>query len=85
MGEDVEYFRAGGSRPRNFGNFYRAVVQATLLFGAELWVISSLISRNLGSFHHILACCLAKIHTRSTGEGRWIYMPLYAATKEVGL
>ena len=33
--EDVDGFRAGGSRPPDFRRLYMAVVQATLLFGAE--------------------------------------------------
>ena len=37
---------------RTSGIFYKMVVQATVLFGAEYWVMSSHIRRTLGGFHH---------------------------------
>ena len=37
---------------RVLGTFYIAVVQATLLFGAVLWVKTPCMERNLGGFHH---------------------------------
>ena len=51
MGADVKDHREGGRRPHTHGNLYRAVVQATLLFGAETWVMSPMIGRTLGGFH----------------------------------
>ena len=38
--EDVEDFRAGGSITPDLWEIYKVAVQATLLFGAELWVMS---------------------------------------------
>ena len=32
MGADVEYIRVGGSRPRKYGNFYKAVMQAVKIY-----------------------------------------------------
>ena len=43
-----------GSDPRTFGNFYKAMVQSTLFFGSETWVMSPRIGRTLGRFHHRL-------------------------------
>ena len=37
-----------GADPRTLRNFYKVVVQATLLFGAESWDTSPQIGRNLG-------------------------------------
>ena len=34
------------------GTFYNVVVQATLLFVSETWVITPRIGRTLGGFHH---------------------------------
>ena len=34
------------------GNFYLAVVQAVLLFGLDIWVMSPRIGSTLGGLHH---------------------------------
>ena len=65
----------GGADPQTSGNFYMAVVQATLLFGAESWAISPRIGGNLGGFHHRVSRCLKNIQPKNTGEGTWIYLP----------
>ena len=38
-----------GDDPWTSGNFYEAVLQATLLFGTETWAISPSIGKSLGS------------------------------------
>ena len=40
--------------------FYVEVVQEVLLYGPETLVMSSHIGRNLGGFHHRMACRLKK-------------------------
>ena len=40
-----------GADPQTYGNFYKAVAQANLLFGVESWVISPMIGSTLGGFH----------------------------------
>ena len=52
MGADAEDFGAGWSRPLDLRDFYKAVVQANLLFDEELWVTHHWIGRTLGGFHH---------------------------------
>ena len=65
LGQEV-----GESRtPRKF---YKTVVQAPLLFGAETWVVSPRTGRTLGGFHYRVACRMAKIHPRRYIMGRWI-------------
>ena len=44
--------------PHISGNFYKAVVQVTLLFSAESWVMSPRIGRTLGGFHHRVVFCM---------------------------
>ena len=39
-----------GAYPRTSSTFYKAVVQATLLFGSETWVMNLRIGRTLGGF-----------------------------------
>ena len=74
-----------GANPRTSGNFYKAVVQETLLFGAESWVMSPQIGKTLGGFHHRVALGLKKMQPNRNGLSRWIYPPLDTAMKEVGL
>ena len=59
------------SDPWTSGNFYKEVVQATLLCGAETWVISPKIWRTLGRLHHRVARRLAKMHPSRDMPGRW--------------
>ena len=61
------------------------MVQATLLFGAESWVMSSWVRRTLGRFHHRMALWLEKMYPNQTGSSRWIYMTLDEANKSVGM
>ena len=53
--------------------FYKAVVQAVLLYGSATWVMSP---RMLGvlAFHHRCACYLAHDHIRQLDDGSW-YVP----------
>ena len=49
-----------GADPQTLEFVYKAVVQATLLFGAESWAMSPRIGRILGRFHHRVARRLEK-------------------------
>ena len=40
------------------GLFYIVVVQLVILYGSETWVMSLLIVRTLGIFHHRVICRL---------------------------
>ena len=44
-------FRREGAEPRVSAMFYQEVVQAVLLFGAETWILSEALSRNLEGVH----------------------------------
>ena len=48
----LQILRREGVYPWNSGKFYKAVVQATLLFGAETWVLSPSIGRTLARLYH---------------------------------
>ena len=61
------------------------MVQVPLLFDAALWVMSPQIGRTLVGDHHRVALWLAKMQKNRTGAVRWIYPPLYASMKAVGL
>ena len=49
------------------GNFFKAVVQAVLLFGAETWVLTPRIERALESFLHGAALRITQKKTAERG------------------
>ena len=61
------------------------IVQATLLFGSEAWVINPRIGSTLRGFHHRVDCYLEGMQLKRDMPGRWEYPPLDAAMAEVGL
>ena len=65
-----------GAEPRTYGNLYKVVVQANLLFGADTWVVSPIIGRNIGGFHHRVARRLTVMRPRQGTPGRWVYLLL---------
>ena len=58
-----------GSDKRVSGNFFKAVVQAVLLFGAETWVLTPRIERALESFLHGAARRINGKQSRRGGMG----------------
>ena len=44
-----------GADPKLSGHFYKAVAQAVLLFGAEMWVLTPRMEQSLNSFQHRVA------------------------------
>ena len=58
-----------GSGRRVSGNFFKAVVQAVLLFGAETWVVTPRIERALDSFIHGSARRITRNQPRRGGGG----------------
>ena len=67
---------------RVLGNFFKAVVQPVLLFGAETWVLTPRMERALDSFQHGAARRLTRIQPRRRGDGRWAYPHLKEAMRE---
>ena len=74
-----------GADPRTSGKTYNMLVRATLLFGAELWVMSPRIGRTLGGFQHRVTCRLANMQLNRTGAGRRIYPYMDEFMNAVGL
>ena len=66
--------RAEGARPRQAGMFYKAVVQAVLLFGSETWVRTQTMDKLLSGFHHRVARRLSG-HMPRLHNGVWVYPP----------
>ena len=44
-----------GADLRMLGKIFKAVMQAALIFGSEMWVVTPRVSRKLGGFQHRLA------------------------------
>ena len=71
LGEVVVDFEQGGGRSEGVGALFKAVTQAVLLFGAETWVLTPMIERNLSSFQHKITRQLTGRQPRRQGGGSW--------------
>ena len=78
-GKDIEQGRGGQE-----GNFFKALVQEVLLFGAETWVLTPRIERVLESFMHGAARRITGNQPRIGGDEKWTYTPLREAMREAG-
>ena len=73
-----------GTYPKVSGLFFNAVVQAVLIFGAELWVLTPRMEWELIIFQHRVALRLTRKQPRWRGERIWEYPPLASAIEEAG-
>ena len=71
--------RREGATPRIPGNFFKAVVQQVLLFGAETWVVTPKMERALSAFLHGVARRLTGRQARREKDGEWHYPSLEGA------
>ena len=74
-----------GEDSRICGWFFKAFVQAGLIFGSEMWVLNPQTEQSLGSFQHRVVRRINGRQMRRQGEGGWEYPPLASATEEAGL
>ena len=68
--------RREGATPRISGNFFKAVVQQVLLFGAETWVVTPKMERALSAFLHGAARRLNGRQPRREKDREWQYPSL---------
>ena len=73
-----------GSTKRVSGNFFKAVVQQVLLFGAETWVVLPIMERVLSSFSHGSGRRITGRQSEREWDGKWFYPSLVGAMKEAG-
>ena len=85
MGEAAGDPYQGGRNKTGVGNFFKAVVQQVLLFGAETWVVSPMMERALSAFIHGAARRLTGRQPRKGRDGKWFYPSLEGDMKESGL
>ena len=73
-----------GADARVSGKFFKALVQAVLLFRAETWLLTPSIERDLDSFQNGAAHRLTGRQPRRRGYGRCVYPLLKESMKEAG-
>ena len=66
----------GRGRQESVREFFKAVVQQVLLFGAETWVLTPIIERELELFMHGAARRITGRQTRRGSDGKWFYPSL---------
>ena len=84
LGAASKYLEQEGAERRVSGNFFKAVVQQVLLFGADTWVMIPRIERALESFMHGAE---RRITGRQPQRGwyvKWYYPSLREAMQEAG-
>jgi hypothetical protein len=74
-----------GTPPKMMASFYKAIIQAVLLYGADSWVLTQEMERKLQSFHHRCARYIARKHIRKDGHGQWIAPPSDQVLHSLGL
>jgi hypothetical protein len=71
-----------GASTKVMGYFYKAIVQAVLLYAAETWVVTERSMKALNSFHHRCARHIAGDHIRQNPNGEW-HLPAMDRVLEV--
>ena len=71
--------------PRVRGYFYKAILQAVLLYGSESWVISDFKLKQLRSFHHRVARYITGRHIKQLADGTYECPPTEEVLEEAGL
>ena len=74
----------GRGRQESVGEFFKAVVQQVLMFGAETWVVTPRIERALKSFMHGTVRRITGRHPQIGWDGKWFCPALEGAMKEAG-
>ena len=64
--------REGAGR-RTTGEFYVAVVQAVLLFGTNMWVLTPPLDKYFEGFHHRAVRQISGMVPKSQLDGTWVY------------
>ena len=60
-----------GADMKTMGQFYKAVVQAVLLCGSEIWTLTKMVVKMLDSFHKKCARFIAGEFIHRTKDGEW--------------
>jgi hypothetical protein len=74
-----------GANPRVMASFYKAIVQAVLLYGSESWVLSERHWKDLRSFHNRCARHITGMHIRKNQDGTFTFPKTEEVLREAGL
>jgi len=77
--------RTDGASARTMGYFYKAIVQAVLLYGSESWTITTSIMQKIKSFHARVARSLTGRHIKQRPDGTWDCPPTTEVLEGAGL
>ena len=70
-----------GAVPKVSGAFYTSVAQAVLLFGANKWVLTPRMDKDLDSFQYRVARRITGRQPQRKKERSWYYPPLVVALR----
>jgi hypothetical protein len=84
-GRISQMLRGQAASPRARGYFYKAIVQAVLLYGSETWTLSDRMLKLFRSFHHRVARHLTGRHIRQDDDGVWHCPPTADVLNQAGL
>ena len=84
-GRLARVMRAENASPRVCGMFYKATVQAVLLYGSETWNLSPAMLRCLESFHLRAARRMTGLMPRKEADGSYTYPEAEGVLKKAGL
>ena len=87
MGSRGNVLKGENASPKVCAKFYRAVVQAVLLFGSETWNLSESMIRQLEGFHIRAAWRMNREHVprKEGGDGSWVYPSRADTLEECGM
>jgi len=77
--------KSKNASPRVCGLFYKATVQAVLLFGSESWTITPTMRRGLEGFHTRAARRMTGMIPEKDTMGNWVYPQTNEVLEKAGL
>ncbi len=78
--------RSKNATPRVAAKFYKAVVQAVLLYGSETWNLTKTVLARLEGFHVRAAYCMVQVHRpKWVARNQWEYPKTSDVLEECGM
>ena len=81
----LHVLRAENAPPLTYGRFYKATVQAVLLYGSETWSLSPSSLKGLEGFHIWAAWQMSGLRPEKRPNGSWTYPRSKDVLKAAGL
>ena len=69
----AKILKSQGANSKIMAKFYKAVIQAVLLYSSELWVLTKANIRKLNSFHLRVVRHMTGKHIKKTSNDTWEY------------